>query len=48
MGTALLKNTLRKGILESFETLDCLARTQCGQDTGNSTVDSQYDFIYEM
>ena len=48
MGTAILKNTLRQEILESFENLDCLARSQCAQDSGDSKVDSRDDVTYEM
>lgn len=48
MGTAVLKSTLRQEILESFETLDCLARTQCEHYPVNSTADSQDEFTYEM
>jgi hypothetical protein len=36
MGTAILKNTLRQEILESFESLDCLARNQCEQNSDDS------------
>jgi hypothetical protein len=48
MGTAILKNTLRQEILESFENLDCLARDQCEQHPGNSSVDDRNDVTYEM
>ena len=43
-----LKNTLRQEILESFENLDCLARNQCVQNSGDSWVDSEDDLTYEM
>lgn len=48
MGTAILKDTLRKEITESFETLDCLARTRCEQNTNRSTMEDWDEFIYEM
>ncbi|MGB7933766.1 MAG: SRPBCC family protein [Gammaproteobacteria bacterium] len=48
IGTAILKNTLRQEILESFDSLDCLARNQCGQNSGDSRGDRRDDLIYEM
>ena len=49
MGTAILKNTLRQEILESFESLDCLARNQCEQhSSGDSRMDDRNDVTYEM
>ncbi|MEN8764064.1 MAG: SRPBCC family protein [Thiogranum sp.] len=48
MGSAILKSTLRREILESFESLDCLARERCKQNSDSSTMGSRYDLIYEM
>lgn len=48
IGTAVLKNTLRQELLESFEALDCLARKQCEQNSVKSTEDIHDNFIYEM
>ena len=48
MGTAVIKNTLRREILESFENLDCLARNRCEQNSSNSGMDSGDDVMHEM
>ena len=48
LGTAVLKNTLRKEIRESFENLDCLARNQCEQNPDDAGMDSWDDVTYEM
>jgi hypothetical protein len=48
IGTAILKDTLRREIIESFETLDCLARKQCVKQSENTLTDKRTDLAYEM
>ena len=48
MGTAILKNTLRQEIQESFENLDCLARNLCAQNSGAASTDGRDNVTYEM
>ena len=43
IGPALIKNTLRREIRESFENIDCLARNQCASPSGSS-----HELIFEM
>jgi hypothetical protein len=48
MGTAILKDALRREILESFETLDCLARKQCVNYSERAVADNRVLPVYEM
>jgi hypothetical protein len=48
IGTAILKDTLRREIIESFETLDCLARKQCVKQSEKPLADNRTDLAYEM
>lgn len=48
MGTAAVKNTLRREIRESLENLDCLARNQCEKNSGLSRGDSWDDHMHDM
>jgi len=48
MGTAILKNSLRSKILESFEKLDCLARHECAADEEPANAQHLQAFAYEM
>lgn len=48
IGTAILKDTLRKEIIKSFETLDCLARKQCVEQPEKPLADNRTDLAYKM
>jgi hypothetical protein len=48
IGTAILKDTLRREIVKSFSTLDCLARTQCGKAAGAHRQPGRGDVTYHM
>jgi len=48
MGTAILKGALRREIVKSFSTLDCLARTQCGESAGTSRAPDRDIATYHM
>ena len=48
LGTAVMKKTLRKEILESFKKLDCLARTECDGNIGHGETDDWGDSVYEF
>lgn len=41
IGTAILKDTLRRELQESFETLDCLAQTQCANHGKRTRADAK-------
>ena len=46
IGTAVMKKTLRREILESFEKLDCLARTECDGNSVHGETDDWDDSVY--
>lgn len=48
MGAAILKGALRREILESFETLDCLARNECTEGSEHTVADYRDQSLYEM
>jgi hypothetical protein len=48
MGTAILKSALRRELVESFETLDCLARHQCMGNTERAAAGTRFHPVYEM
>jgi hypothetical protein len=48
IGTAILKDTLRREIEKSFSALDCLARPQCVESAGTSHAPGRGDVAYRM
>jgi uncharacterized membrane protein len=48
IGTAIVKDALRREIEKSFRTLDCLARTRCGENAGASHAPVRDDVAYRM
>ena len=48
MGTAILKDALRRELVKSFSTLDCLARTRCEDSAGASPDHGRDAVAYQM